>query len=320
MTGESVLVAGQGRDTHLHPISSVARDARLPEPARAELDQLIDTESWLVLSDDTTTALARLACDLAASGTTGLGRAEDLGPLAAALPTPTSRVFAMGGNYAHHMAQMTSRSPRRRTVQEVLDGGRAGDPWGYLVAPGTLTGSGEPVVPPRGALHLDYEAEAALIVASTGRDLSPDDVRFSGVTGYSDFTLRDKFEGSGLSLDQGPLSWSLVKNFESGKVLGPWAVLGDRTGPPPRVRGRVNGERRQDSAGDVLVQEPQVAIAYLSRFLTIRPGDVIACGCPAGTAADAGHPYLRPGDVVEVEVDGVGVLCNTINEWRNDDE
>jgi 2-keto-4-pentenoate hydratase/2-oxohepta-3-ene-1,7-dioic acid hydratase in catechol pathway len=225
------------------------------------------------------------------------------------LPSPTSRVFAQGMNFVQHVA---SGSAAVGAKAPAMDADRP--PAGFFVIPGSVIGHATSIVRPPDAQKLDYEAEVAVVLATGGRNLSADDVRFWGHAAFNDVSVRDPHLGLS-RLDQGALAWGLQKNFDGGNVMGPWLTideghdLGDL-----RIRSRVNGELRQDGSTAQMIVPFAEAAAYLSRWLTLRPGDVLTSGTPAGTAIESGidGPYLQPGDIVEIEIDGAGTLRNTI--------
>lgn len=190
-------------------------------------------------------------------------------------------------------------------------------PWGFLVIPDVVVGDGDPVEPPRGTKLLDYEGEVAVILASGGRNLTEPEVAMWGVTAFNDFSIRDGVLGDGPSVDRGPLVWALAKNFESGKAMGPWVVVDDLPEVDDlHIEVKVNGETRQSAPTSQMVYSFAEAASYLSRFIELRAGDIIASGTPAGTALDRPDGgFLRPEDLVEVDVADVGVLRNRVHSW-----
>ncbi|HZV50947.1 MAG TPA: fumarylacetoacetate hydrolase family protein [Candidatus Dormibacteraeota bacterium] len=246
--------------------------------------------------------------------------AHDLDQVALEAPLPSRelRIFAAGGNFADHVARIQARRGEPVTAEEVAhraqEEKRAGaPPWGFLVVPGLVRGDGATVEPPRGTRYLDYEAEVAAVLAEGGRDLSPEQVRFWAVAPFNDLSLRDGQEG-GEAIDRGHYTWALSKNFESGKSCGPWLTVADRLAVDRlEVRCHVNGALRQEFSTAAMLYSFGELAAFLSRFVELRPGDVITSGTGAGTALDSGRDrYLRPGDLVEVEVSGFGRLRNRV--------
>jgi 5-carboxymethyl-2-hydroxymuconate isomerase len=167
----------------------------------------------------------------------------------------------------------------------------------------------EPVVRPRESEQLDYEGEICLVIGRGGRRIGESDA-LSHVFGYScanDGSVRDWLRHSRFNVTPG-------KNFDRSGALGPYVVTADEIGTEAlRVRTRVNGETRQDDTSDRMLFPVPFLIHYISTFCTLESGDVILTGTPSGAGARLDPPrYLRPGDVVEVEVSRIGVLRNPV--------
>jgi 2-keto-4-pentenoate hydratase/2-oxohepta-3-ene-1,7-dioic acid hydratase in catechol pathway len=227
------------------------------------------------------------------------------------LPDPTSRVFAMGGNFTQHAVKMATQSDDPKSVAVAAEDT---PPWGFFVIPGTVVGDGATVTPPEGARKLDYEAEVALVLGGGEHRPGSEDVTVWGYTAWNDFSIRD--EALGLSqIDHGPLTWSLQKNFRTGHACGPWLVVDEEVDVANLgIRCLVNGDVRQDgTTADMRHSFGRIA-AYLSRYIPLVGGDVIVSGTPSGTAMEGGldGPFLRDGDQVEVLVDGVAPLRSTV--------
>lgn len=243
-------------------------------------------------------------------------RALDSSELRAPLPSPAVRIFALGGNFAQHLLDAGGAADGHTgDVQETLRRRRAQGPWGFIVLPDTIVGPEAAISPPRGIEKLDYEAEVAVVLRGGGRDLGVDDVRIWGYTAFNDFSLRDTVFDLGEPYDKGLFAWPLHKNFDSGSSCGPWLVVDEPFDVGAlRIRLSVNGETRQDGSTQEMIFTFAETAAHLSRFLTLKPGDTIVSGTPAGTAFERGidGPFLTEGDVVECEVEGVGVLRNHV--------
>lgn len=235
------------------------------------------------------------------------------------LPSLTVRIFALGGNFAKHLADAskTVYGEGSNMHTELMTKRREQGPWGFLTLPDTVVGHEATIATPSGLTKIDYEGEVAVILARGGRSLASDDVRIWGFTAWNDFSLRDSALGVGPPYDKGPMNWTLQKNFESGSSCGPWVVVSDgdsKSLDGLRIVLRVNDEVRQDgSTSDMIFTFAETA-EHLSHFLTLRSGDVIASGTPAGTALESGAdgPFLGAGDITELEVEGVGVLRNVV--------
>ena len=240
--------------------------------------------------------------------------------LRAPLPSPHARIFALGANFADHSARafttiLGQPVPESKFVAEKDQGL---PPYGFIVLPELVVGPGAEVAPPPGVEKFDYESEVAVVIRSGGRHLAPDALTVWGYTGWNDLSIRDTYFKLGPHHDRGILVWALQKNFETGNVCGPWMVIDE----PVDVNniafsGRVNGQIRQKSSTAEMLYSFGETAAHLSRYLELRPGDLLISGTPKGTALEDGidGPFLRPGDTVEVEVDGVGTLRNTVGSW-----
>ncbi|HET9001589.1 MAG TPA: fumarylacetoacetate hydrolase family protein [bacterium] len=179
----------------------------------------------------------------------------------------------------------------------------------FFRTPGSLVAHGEPLVRPPESEQLDYEGEIALIIGRAGRRI-PEARAMEFVAGYScvnEGTIRDWLRHGKFNVTPG-------KNFERSGAFGPWLVTSDEVGESVlSVTTRVNGERRQHDTTDRLMFSFPRLINYISTFCELHAGDVIATGTPTGAGARFDPPrYLRPGDVVEVEVPRVGVLRNEV--------
>ena len=231
--------------------------------------------------------------------------------------SPHATVFSAGANFADHAA--TAKSiilGRTVTEDEVAAEPRQGlPPWGFIVLPRTIAAPGAPLVPPPGVTMFDYEAEVAVILRSGGRGLDPDALPVWGFTAWNDVSVRDHIFGVGPALDRGILVWAISKNFDGANPCGPWVVVDEDydVGDLHMVT-RVNGEVRQDSTTAKMVYSFGAIAAHLSAYVTLRPGDMLVSGTPAGTAVESGLDgrYLRPGDEVEVTIADTLTLRNKV--------
>jgi 2-keto-4-pentenoate hydratase/2-oxohepta-3-ene-1,7-dioic acid hydratase in catechol pathway len=211
---------------------------------------------------------------------------------------PGARVVCIGLNYLKHVAE----------------GSFAGEgvpPYPTLFARWTasLTVDGAPVPVPPDEEGLDWEGEVMAYVGATLVDATPDEA-LAAVVGYSTFNDLTSRRAQKLTSQ-----WILGKNGDDSGPLGPMvpaAEVGDlRDGL--RVRTRVNGETVQDGCTDEMVYPVGETLSFISRTFTLRPGDLLATGTPSGVGYARTPPWLlHPGDVVEVEVDRLGVLTNTV--------
>ncbi len=251
------------------------------------------------------TSLIRSAHEPAPTGTLGrdlalaLGATADYGldEVKILSPAGRTRYFCIGVNY-----------PERN--EEYKDGGeRPKYPSVFMRTHTSLCAHEEPIVRPRESEQLDYEGEIVVVIGRGGRRI-PEAHALSHIFGYTcgnEGSVRDWLRHAKFNVTQG-------KNFDRSGSIGPWIVTQDEIGAAPlHVTTRVNGELRQDDTSDRMLFPIPYLIAYLSRFCTLEPGDVIFSGTPSGAGARFDPPrYLRPGDVVEVEVSRVGTLRNTV--------
>ncbi|MCX4970401.1 fumarylacetoacetate hydrolase family protein [Streptomyces sp. NBC_00654] len=177
-----------------------------------------------------------------------------------------------------------------------------------VIAPGA-----DIVLPAVAATRVDYEGEVAAVIGRTATAVSAADAgqHLAGLTITNDVTARD-IQRRAMSGDP-TASIGVAKSFDTFKPLGPCLVTPDEFGEPLdlRLRTRVNGEPRQDDRTSSFIHRLPELISYLSHYLTLEPGDVICTGSPSGAGLFS-DSFLRPGDVVEVEVEGIGTLRNQV--------
>jgi 2-keto-4-pentenoate hydratase/2-oxohepta-3-ene-1,7-dioic acid hydratase in catechol pathway len=213
------------------------------------------------------------------------------------IPTP-EKIICVGVNYANRNEEYRDGSERPRY------------PSIFMRTPGSLVGHRANLLRPLESPQLDYEGEIAVIIGKGGRRIAPSAARdhVAGLTCMNEGTVRDWTRHAKFNVTQG-------KNFDRSGSMGPWLVTADEfeSFDAIRLTTRVNGEIRQDdTTTNMLFSIPQL-ISYVSTFTTLKPGDVIATGTPTGAGARLDPPrFLVPGDVVEVEVAGVGILVNTV--------
>ncbi|HWM27867.1 MAG TPA: fumarylacetoacetate hydrolase family protein [Woeseiaceae bacterium] len=216
------------------------------------------------------------------------------------LPTLTrpEKIVCIGVNYADRNAEYKdgSSQPKYPSV--------------FMRARESLTGHRQPLVKPLESDQLDYEGEIALIIGREGRRIPEQQAHehIAGLTLMNEGSVRDWLRHAKFNVTQG-------KNFEQSGSLGPWLVTVDELDPMGELRLRtvVNGEVRQDDTTANLMFPFRYLIHYLSTFYRLQPGDVIATGTPGGSGARLEPPrYLTAGDTVEVTVEEIGTLCNTV--------
>ncbi|MGY2488441.1 fumarylacetoacetate hydrolase family protein [Cupriavidus sp. CP313] len=201
------------------------------------------------------------------------------------------KMMAMGLNYADHVAEARLETP----VHQV---------W-FCKQANSVHPPYEPIQIPRASVAVDYEAELVFVIGKRGRHISKSDAA-SHVFGYcvgNDVTARD--------WQKRTPQWVLAKSFDTHGPFGPWITTADEVGDPHRlgIRSIVNGEVRQESNTRELIFNVFDQIEYLSQAMTLEPGDVVFSGTPGGVGAAMKPPvFLRAGDRVRCEIDGLGAL------------
>jgi len=180
----------------------------------------------------------------------------------------------------------------------------------FMRTPGSLVGHLEPILNPRESDQLDYEGEIVLVIGKAGRRIAAADAwqHVAGLSLMNEGSVRDWLRHSKFNVTPG-------KNFERSGSLGPWLVTADELAADAKLHltTHVNGELRQDDTTANLIFPFARLIEYLSSFMRLTPGDLIATGTPTGAGARFTPPkYLRGGDLVEVTVPEIGTLRNTV--------
>jgi len=202
-----------------------------------------------------------------------------------------SVVLCIGMNYAAHAAESGAEPPEHPVV--------------FYKAPNTLVGPYDNVNLPRGATKLDWEVELAVVIGKRARYLASPDEALGCVAGYA---ISNDVSERVFQLEMSGGQWSKGKSAETFNPFGPWLATADEVPDPGvlRLRSWVNKEPRQDSNTADLIFSVPTLIHHLSQFTVLEPGDVINTGTPEGVALSGRFPYLRAGDVVEMEIDGLG--------------
>jgi 2-keto-4-pentenoate hydratase/2-oxohepta-3-ene-1,7-dioic acid hydratase in catechol pathway len=226
--------------------------------------------------------------------------------LTAPIPRPRRNIFCVGKNYHAHAKEFAGSG---FDSSAKASGDIPAVPIYFTKVPESVIGPGEPIViVPAVSDATDYEAELAVVIGRGGKGIKAADA-MAHVWGYTivnDVTARD--------WQQRHLQWHLGKSFDTYCPMGPWLVSADecdatRTG----IRCYVNGEERQNANTADLIFDIPTLIETLSAGITLYPGDVIATGTPVGVGIGFKPPkYLKPGDVVRVEIDGIGALQNPV--------
>ena len=208
------------------------------------------------------------------------------------IPNP-GKIFCIGVNYADHQKEMGR--------------GKSDYPTIFLRFADTLVAHGQPAWIPKVSTSVDYECELAVIIGKGGRYIEAAQAldHVAGYTCFNDISVRD--------WQRHTTQFIPGKNFPRTGALGPWMVTKDEIPDPHTldIKTRLNGEVLQDANTEQLIFKIPELIAYLSSFTTLSPGDLIATGTPSGVGFARNPPlFMKPGDVVEVDIAGIGVLKN----------
>jgi acylpyruvate hydrolase len=222
--------------------------------------------------------------------------------LRAALPIANPAKFiCLGLNYQDHVAESKNIRPKYPTL--------------FLRVATSLVAHGEPIERPQTSVQLDYEAELAVVIGRPLRNAGVEEA-LSAVAGYTCFN-----DGSIREFQRHTIQWTMGKNFDRTGGFGPLFVSADELPPGAaglKISTRVNGETRQSDNTANMIFGVGETLSYISRGITLAPGDVVAMGTPAGVAhAHTPPKWLRGGDTVELEIEGIGVLRNPVIDEVN---
>ena len=232
---------------------------------------------------------------------------KTIAPLAAGsyrlcAPYAPARIFATASNYHEHAKEMgTKLAPRAES-----------SPYIFIKAETSLADPGAKVVKPREVERLDWEVELGVVIGRGGRNISVEDALacIAGYVVFNDVSARDLTRRTDYPFSH---DWFRGKSFDTFGPMGPWFVPRDCLGDPQAMHMTldVNGERMQDGSTSEMIFSVAEQIAYLSRILTLKPGDLIATGTPTGVGMGRGV-YLKPGDVMRASIDGIGTIENQV--------
>lgn len=213
------------------------------------------------------------------------------------VPNP-ARIVCVGLNYVAHRLEGNHKP-------------EAAAPVLFLRLPESQVGHGQPMRCPRESRQFDFEAEVAVVIGRRGRRIAEADAlgHVAGISCYNDGSVRDWQ----LAASQ----WTAGKNFPATGAFGPWMVTADELPPsrPLALTCRLNGQQMQHTTTDLMMFPIPTLIAHISTFTTLEPGDVIVTGTPGGVGLRRNPPvWMKGGDTVEVELEGVGILRNTVTE------
>ena len=200
-------------------------------------------------------------------------------------PCNPSKVVAVGLNYRDHARELGFEIPREPVI--------------FLKPATTIIGPGESVICPRTSSRVDYEAELGVVVKDRTRDISPEEApdHILGYTCANDVTARDLQKKDG--------QWTRAKSFDTFCPVGPW-IETDLDPGDLLIQSYLNGERRQSSRTSQLIFNVQELVSFISGIMTLEPGDLIITGTPAGIGP------MKPGDEIEVRIEGIGSLKNIV--------
>jgi 2-keto-4-pentenoate hydratase/2-oxohepta-3-ene-1,7-dioic acid hydratase in catechol pathway len=200
-----------------------------------------------------------------------------------------SKIVCVGRNYADHAKELGNVVPKAPLL--------------FLKPPSAIIGDGESIILPPASSRVEFEAEIGVVVGRRLHRVTPEEAE-QGIRGFvclNDVTARD--------LQQTDGQWSRAKGFDTFCPVGP-RVMDARDWRELEVIGRVNGEERQRGRSSDMVFSIPTLLSYISGIMTLEPDDLVATGTPAGVGP------LAPGDVVEVEIPGVGILRNPVEAYQ----
>lgn len=254
---------------------------------------------------ETGMTIAGDVADAAATGNIATTPESDV-TLEAAIQTPPT-IFLLAGNYQSHLIEGGGSAVEKDKV----------NPRPFIKPTTAIIGTGDPIVIPPDSDTLDYEIEIAAVIGKEGRAISVADANdyVAGYTVFNDVSARSLkiAEGRTERNGDGFFDWLLGKWCDSFAAIGPYLVTKDEAGDPNELEMAltVNGELRQHSdAGEMIFTIPE-SIAFLSRFVTLRPGDLLCMGTPGGVGATT-ETYLKAGDTVVAKIDKLGTLENKV--------
>ncbi len=200
-------------------------------------------------------------------------------------PVAPSKIIAVGLNYVDHAEEIKAPVPKEPLI--------------FLKAPTSIIGPDEPILYPSQSEHVDYEAELAIVIKKEGRNISFKDAYdyIFGYTCLNDVTARDLQKRDG--------QWTRAKSFDTFCPVGPYIVSG-LDASSLKIEALLNGEIRQSSNTSKMIFNGAKLIEFISNIMTIEPGDIIATGTPAGIGP------MKPGDKIEVRIEGIGSLINLV--------
>ncbi|MFF7983256.1 fumarylacetoacetate hydrolase family protein [Streptomyces sp. NPDC007901] len=252
-----------------------------------DLSGIVDDIDGALLADDVALGRVRAAA--------GAGELPVLDAAGLRIGPPVARIgkiVCIGLNYHDHARETGAEPPAEPVI--------------FFKAADTVVGPNDTVLVPRRSVKTDWEVELAVVIGRTARYVADDEDPLSYVAGYA--VAHDVSERE-FQIERGG-TWDKGKNCETFNPLGPWLVTADEVGDPQGLSLKlwVNGELKQDGTTAEQIFSVAEVVRYVSQFMVLYPGDVINTGTPAGVALGAPEPkpFLRGGDVVELEIGGLG--------------
>ncbi|MBM3762469.1 MAG: fumarylacetoacetate hydrolase family protein [Acidobacteria bacterium] len=212
---------------------------------------------------------------------------HDLAAVKLLPPVLPSKIVCVGRNYVDHAKELGNDVPTEPLI--------------FLKPPSSLITSGDNIVYPPQSSRVDFEGEIGVVIGKQGRNIPADKAMdyIFGFTCVNDVTARDLQKKDG--------QWTRGKGFDTFCSVGPWIVSKEEFDlSKTTLRTRLNGELKQEGTASQMIFDLGAIIAFVSSFLTLEPGDLIATGTPAGVGS------MQPGDQVSIEIGGLGTLTNTV--------
>jgi 2,4-diketo-3-deoxy-L-fuconate hydrolase len=288
-------------DSQIYDLADCLQASRQGDPALAA------TMLTLLNGGQSILASAQAAVDWAQrQGDVALVQPLDRVKLHAPLPCP-GKLLCLAGNYASHIMEGGGAFPAKEKMI----------PRFFMKPCTAVIGTGDAIRIPPAAAFADWELELAVVIGKAGRDLSVDQAaeHIAGYTIFNDISARELTFRQQLPLQEGDwfFDWLVGKWLDSFGPMGPWITTADELAQPNNLRMQLwyNGQLQQDANTGQMIFSPAEAIAFISQFITLEPGDIISTGTPAGV----GHSKklrLNPGDHIRGEIEGLGVLENSV--------
>jgi acylpyruvate hydrolase len=263
--------------------------------AAVELEGIVDVGDFLSHPEPTRAEFVEAALAAAEEDVTRVLDATQLEP-ATLIPFPT-KVFCIGLNYRNHILETGQDLPEYPAI--------------FTKFAQSLTGATDPIEVPAEDHRLDWEGELCIVIGEPGRRIpeSEADQHIAGYAVSNDVSVRG-YQGR-------TTEWTQGKAWEETTPIGPWLVTPEEFTEGARITTKVNGEVMQDDSTGDLVFDARRLVSYISDIVTLLPGDLILTGTPAGVAvarkdAEGRRPWLKAGDVLETEIEGLGAQRNEI--------